>query len=258
MSIERPDCSAATGMLARAMSRLMRTYSTASGPGSPKTSVPRAITATSMTSCMHTSVHDAMLPVGSRHRIRFDPQKPQRRSTIFSSGAGHEGASCSGRPVAPGARSRLPGGVLPGPCAGHRLRAEHTLSDLRPSRALRARRDEYHLVDELENVTETGDEGGDQARVEAQLRLEGEPVDSLQVQLHVVEPLTEETVVAWPDTSPVAGEQTLAFDVSGQGYARRIHAGTFPPDVVIVFDDGERTVTVPVMQVEFSQETDES
>lgn len=107
------------------------------------------------------------------------------------------------------------------------------------------------VVEELETITETGDERDDQARIEAQISLEAEPAGELRAHLHVVDPLIEEAIVIDPDTPPTAGEQTLTWDFSGEGFALRMQTDRFPPDIFLVFDDGDRTVRVNVMSTEY-------
>ncbi|MGJ0203970.1 hypothetical protein [Leucobacter sp. gxy201] len=112
------------------------------------------------------------------------------------------------------------------------------------------------VVDEIDTITEIGGDPADQAHVEARVTLEGEPESVLEARLHVVNPLTEETLTVAPDTRPVAGEQTLTWDFSGRGYAERIQTDAFPPDIRLVFSDADHEVTVIVMSVEYSWEAE--
>jgi hypothetical protein len=109
------------------------------------------------------------------------------------------------------------------------------------------------VVNELTLSTESGGGGQDDASVEAQITLEGEASEDLRAQLHVVEPLTEEELVIDPDQVPVAaGEHTVTWDFGDRGYALRIQTDDFPPNIFLVFSDGEREITVTVMSVEYS------
>lgn len=109
------------------------------------------------------------------------------------------------------------------------------------------------VVNELTLSTESGGGGQDDASVEAQITLEGEASEDLRAQLHVVEPLTEEEVVIDPDQVPVAaGEHTVTWDFGDRGYALRIQTDDFPPNIFLVFSDGERKITVTVMSIEYS------
>lgn len=109
------------------------------------------------------------------------------------------------------------------------------------------------VVDELTLSTETGGGGQDDASVEAQITLEGEASEDLRMQLHVVEPLTEEELVIDPNEVPVAaGEHTVIWDFGDRGYALRIQTDDYPPNIFLVFSDGEHEITVTVMSVEYS------
>lgn len=109
------------------------------------------------------------------------------------------------------------------------------------------------VVDELETITEAGDDGEDEARVEAQVTLGGEPSGELHAQLHIVEPITDEDLVIDPDREPTeTGQQTITWDFSGHGYARRMQFDQMPPSIFLVFTDGNTEVTVNVMRVEYS------
>ena len=108
------------------------------------------------------------------------------------------------------------------------------------------------VVDEIETVTEAGDEGEDHAHVEARITVETEPAGELRAQLRLVNSPTDEVTTIDPDSSLTTGEQTLTWDFSGQGYAKRIQFDVFPPDISIVFSDAGHEVTVNVMSVEYS------
>ncbi|MBM7367454.1 hypothetical protein [Gordonia hydrophobica] len=107
------------------------------------------------------------------------------------------------------------------------------------------------VVDELATITKAGD-GQDQARVEAQITLDGEPTRGLHAQLHVVEPLTDDDLVIDPDKAMTAGRQTIAWDFSNHGYAPRMQFDQLPPNIFLVFTDGDTEVTVNVQTVEYS------
>ena len=108
------------------------------------------------------------------------------------------------------------------------------------------------VVDELETITEAGDDGQDQARIEGQITLDGAPTGQLRAQLHVVEPLTDEDLVIDPDKAMTVGQQTIAWDFSNHGYAPRMQFNQMPPNIFLVFTDGDTKVTVNVMTVEYS------
>lgn len=108
------------------------------------------------------------------------------------------------------------------------------------------------VVDELETITEAGDDGQDQARIEGQITLDGVPTAQLRAQLHIVEPLTDEDLVIDPDKAMTVGRQTIAWDFSNHGYAPRMQFNQMPPNIFIVFTDGDTEVTVNVMTVEYS------
>lgn len=104
------------------------------------------------------------------------------------------------------------------------------------------------VVNELENITDSDDH----ARVEADITLEGDPATDLQAQLRIVNPITEKEVTVDPE-SPLsaAGDRKLSWDFSGQGWGPRIQNNYSPPTIFIIFDDGETTVRVNVMSVEY-------
>lgn len=105
------------------------------------------------------------------------------------------------------------------------------------------------VVNEIENVA--GPE--DHAHVEAEITLKQKPAAKLNARLHVVDSLTQEVLVIDPEQAPVsAGDQTLTWDFSDQGYAQRIQFDRFPPNIFIIFDDGSEEITVSVMEVEYS------
>ena len=109
------------------------------------------------------------------------------------------------------------------------------------------------VVDELETITEAGDDEEDQARVEARIALDGAATGELRADLHVVDTLTDEELVIGSDQGRFeAGEQTIAWDFSGHGFAQRIQFDRFPPDIRIVFGDDDHDVTVTVMSVEYT------
>lgn len=106
------------------------------------------------------------------------------------------------------------------------------------------------VVEETETITEVGGDAQEQARVEARITLDAAPRGDLRAQLHVVDPLTEEPLVVDADRDTLAaGEQNVAWDFSGHGFAPRIQFDRFTPDVFIVFDDGAHEVTVNVIRV---------
>ncbi|WP_449276728.1 hypothetical protein [Leucobacter sp. GX24907] len=111
------------------------------------------------------------------------------------------------------------------------------------------------LVDELETITEAGDNGQDEARVEAAITLEGKPSRALRAQLHIADPLAEEDLVIEPDRALVqAGERTFSWDFSGHGFAHRIQFDRFTPHVFLIFSDGENEVVVDVIRVESTED----
>ncbi|UPK74114.1 hypothetical protein MU582_16975 [Nocardioidaceae bacterium SCSIO 66511] len=113
------------------------------------------------------------------------------------------------------------------------------------------------VVDELETITEAGDDGEDKARVEAQVALDGAATGELRAELHVVDTLTDEGLVIGSGEDHLdAGEQTIAWDFSGRGFAKRIQFDRFPPDIRIVFGDDDHEVTVTVMSVEYTPQED--
>ena len=108
------------------------------------------------------------------------------------------------------------------------------------------------VVDEVETVTEAGDEGEDHAHVEAQISVEAEPSDEVRAQLRVVDSLTDEVITIEPDAPLSTGEQAVTWDFSDRGFAERIQFDWFPPNISVVFGDVDHEVTVNVMSVEYS------
>lgn len=93
----------------------------------------------------------------------------------------------------------------------------------------------------------------DHAHVSADITLETDPNRELQAQLHVVDSLTEDDLIVEPDRGlTTAGDTSLTWDFSDRGYANRIQFSRFPPNVFIIFSDGDTEVRVTVMSVEYS------